>query len=109
MALRIKKLPPGLIGIASSTMGRYREFDISLSTVGVPQGSGITYETGCDVAYNFNNLCRKLLRRTDYEWLWILGDDHVFQPDTLNRLIGRNVDIVAPLCLKRTRPFGPVI
>lgn len=101
--------PPGLIGIASNTMGRYREFNMSLDTVNIPPQSAKTYETGCDIAFNFNNLCRKLLKNKELQWLWILGDDHVFKSDVLESLLNRNVDIVAPLCLKRTSPFRPVI
>jgi hypothetical protein len=107
-SLKLYSQSPGLIGIASSTMGRYREFDISLNTVQKVPRTAITWETGCDVAFNFNNLCRKLLKNEGLQWLWILGDDHIFKPDILTRLLERDVDIVAPLCLKRSRPFLPV-
>lgn len=99
----------GLIGIASNTMGRYREFDISLNAVRKPLGSLVTWETGCDMAFVYSNMCRKLIESKELEWLWILGDDHVFKPDILMNLLSRNVDIVVPLCLKRSRPFRPVL
>jgi len=114
MGLRIRKdkvfdLPPGLIGVASSTMGRYREFDITLHSVKKPPASFVRYELSLDIAYNFSNMCRKVLENKDYHWLWILGDDHILEKDILLRLLGRNVDIVAPLCLQRVDPFLPVI
>lgn len=105
----VKVRPPGLIGISSSTMGRYREFDMTLSTVEIPPASSMTWEIGLYLALNYNNLCRKLLASKDLQWLWILNDDHVFRPDILTKLLDRNVDIVMPLCLKRTSPFYPVI
>lgn len=101
--------PPGLIGVASNTMGRYREFDISLRTVSSPDKSVVAYEIGCDIAFNFNNLCRRVLKDNSLQWLWVLGDDHIFKPDTLTKLLERNVNIVTPLCLKRSSPFQPVI
>lgn len=39
----------------------------------------------------------------------MLGDDHVFSPDLLEKLINRNVDIVVPLCLQRAKPLQPVL
>ena len=101
--------PPGLVGISSSTMGRYREFDITLGRVTIPRGSIVSWQIGLYLALNYNNLCRELLKNKELEWLWILNDDHVFKPDILTRLLERNVDIVMPLCLKRSGPFQPVI
>ena len=37
-----------------------------------------------------------------------MGDDHVFAPDILARLISHDVDVVVPHCLKRVPPFDPV-
>ncbi len=90
-------------------MGRYREFDITLNDVQKPADCGVFWKTGCDMAKSFNDLCRMFLEHKRFEWLWILGDDHVFHPELLIRLLGRNVDIVSPLCLKRTSPFRPVV
>ena len=81
---------------------------MSLNVTHVPKMTYKHWEVGCDVAKNYNNLCEKLLENKNLEWLWILGDDHTFKSNTLMNLLDRNVDIVAPLCLKRTPPFGPV-
>ena len=43
------------------------------------------------------------------DWLWIMGDDHLFDPDILNRLLARELDVVVPLVAKRMPPFEPVI
>lgn len=109
MGLRIaSNHPPGLIGIASNTMGRYREFNQSLDNVEIPKMSKVRWEVGGDIAFNFNNLCRFFLEHEELQWLWILGDDHTFRRNTLMKLLGRDVDIVVPLCLKCTPDFGPV-
>jgi hypothetical protein len=82
---------------------------MSLDNVEIPKMSKVKWEVGCDVALNYNNLCKALLADENLKWLWILGDDHTFKINTLSRLLDRNVDIVVPLCLKRTPPFGPVV
>ena len=101
--------PAGLIGIGSATMGRYREFDVCLHLVTTPPGSGIVWKISVNLALNFNNMCRDVMADKNLQWLWILGDDHMFYPDTLIKLLARNVDIIAPLCLRRQSPFTPVI
>lgn len=100
---------PGIVGVITSTMSRYQEFHMTLGTVKMPFGSVMTWEMGLDIAFNLNNLCRKLLENKKMQWLWILGDDHLFLPDVLTRLLAKCKDIVVPLCAKRTHPFHPVI
>ena len=98
----------GVIGVATSFLGRYREFDVSVNRVVAPPGSVREWFMGVNIAFHFNNMIRKMLKG-DYQWVWILGDDHVFQPNLLMRLLERNVDVVVPLCLRRNNPFFPVI
>jgi GT2 family glycosyltransferase len=63
---------------------------------------------GVDIPGNYNNMLMEV-RKKDYEWVWILGDDHVFKDDLLMNLLDRDVDIVVPLCAMRHKPFNPVI
>lgn len=100
---------PGLIGIASATMSRYSEFHECVYVLQRPQGSNITPQRSVNVARNYNRMCQIMLNDTRYQWLWILGDDHVFHSDLLMKLLSRDVDIVVPLCLRRTPPYHPVI
>lgn len=102
-----RKHPKGLIGIVSGNMGRYREFDGCLHSTLAPPGTRIGWRIGVDPTYNLNQLARDL--REGEEWLWILGDDHVWTPDLLLRLLERNVDAVAPHCLRRAYPFWHVL
>lgn len=98
----------GVIGIATGSIGRYRTFDKCLYKMEMPEGSFIDWQEGPHIASNFNNMVRTTLAG-DYEWLWILGDDHTWHPTLLRALLERDVDIVVPLCVRRTIPCFPVI
>lgn len=100
--------PKGLIGVATGETGRYRIFDIALASVTKPECSDIYWGMGVNVPGNFNNIIRETLSK-DYDWVWILGDDHYFPKNLLMNLLDRNVDIVAPLYTRRHKPFYPMI
>lgn len=99
--------PRGAIGVVSSYLGRYREFDVCLSQIQAPNHSSILWHVGINAALNLNETVRGMTK--EHEWLWILGDDHVFRPDNLLKLLARDVDIVVPLCLRRSYPYHHVI
>jgi hypothetical protein len=75
----------------------------------MPVGSQIDWRVGVGIALNFNNMVRRMLSDEMFQWLWILGDDHVWQPDLLIRLLKRDVDVVVPLCLRRLPKYSPVL
>ena len=100
---------PGIIGVASGFLGRYREFSICLQRIKAPPQTIIDWRMGVCIAMHFNDMIRTMLSDEQYKWLWILGDDHVFDPDLLMNLLNRNVDVVVPLCLKRVPPYLPII
>jgi len=106
---KTEEMPGGIIGIAAAFTGRYREFDFCVSQLVAPPNSSQIWKTGVNIALNFNNMVRELLKTEQLEWVWILGDDHTFAPDCLARLIERDVDIIAPLCCRRSFPFEPVV
>jgi glycosyltransferase involved in cell wall biosynthesis len=43
------------------------------------------------------------------DWLWFIDTDMVFAPETLERLIAHDVDIVQVLCCMRHPPHEPVL
>lgn len=98
----------GVIGIATGSIGRYRTFDKCLYRTEMPEGTKVDWQESGHISGNFNAMCRTTLEG-DYEWLWILGDDHVWHPQLLKALLERNVDIVVPLCVRRSEPWTPVI
>lgn len=100
---------PGVIGIASGFLGRYREFSTCLARIKGPDGTIIDWRLGVCIAMHYNNMIRTMLKDEKYKWVWLLGDDHVFRPDLLMNLLKHDVDVVVPLCLKRIAPYKPII
>jgi hypothetical protein len=108
-------LPPGTIITPQGEQARFGVFYASLlqmigrypNAMLNPDGSPrIRWVQGVDIAFNMNHALRNLY--PDSQWAWIIGDDHIWQPDLIERLWQRQVDIVAPLCLKRSTPHTPV-
>lgn len=95
----------GTIGVVSGEFVRYSDFCQALTILGKPDGTKLIWAKSPDVAGNCNIICRKFLG----DWVWLIGDDHVFNPDILIRLLAHNVDVVVPLCLKRSPPYDPVV
>jgi hypothetical protein len=95
----------GTVGVVSSEVVRYADFCQALVILGKPEGTRLIWAKSHDVATNCNIICRKFLG----DWVWLIGDDHVFDPDILIRLLEHEVDVVVPLCLKRTPPYDPVV
>jgi len=101
-------LPPGVIGVATHYLGRYREFDVCLDKIIAPNRTDVRWNMGVNIAMGYNNSVRVMLKE-GLQWTWILGDDHTFNSDILVNLLNRNVDVVVPLCLRRQKPFYPVL
>lgn len=95
----------GTIGVISGDLARYSDFCQALTILGKPDGTRLIWTKSVDVVGNCNTICR------NYKggWVWLLGDDHVFDPDILIRLLQHEVPVVVPLCLKRTPPYDPVV
>jgi hypothetical protein len=100
---------PGLIGVVAQETARYAMFSASLTGTEKPDGSRIRWAMGHSIAQNHNLLVHMLLEQPEWEWLWILGDDHAWKPDLLMQLLAHDKDIVVPLCLMRSPPYHPVI
>lgn len=98
----------GVIGVIAQETARYSWFAASLTEIAAPEGTKIHWAFGHDIAENANMLVRNMYE-ADAQWLWILGDDHTFNPQTLARLLEHDKDIVVPLCLMRNPPYRPVI
>lgn len=99
-----------LVGVISAELSRFSSFFTSLLAVmaNLPPGSGLSWAKGVDVAGNCNELARHLLTG-NWEHLWLMGDDHVFDADIVERLLAHNADIVVPHCLKRYPPWPAVV
>ena len=98
--------PPGTIAVPTSGVPRYHEFWLSLNALEVPAGTRLALCASCDVVANWNTIIREQFTG---DWLWMMGDDHVFNPDILRRLLAHHVDVVAPLTPRKREPYLPVV
>ena len=96
---------PGTICVASGDLARYSRFCNSMMQLWAPPETQTRWSCGLNVAANFNHCIRNM----EGDWVWIMGDDHVFAPDTLMRLLKHDVDVVVPIVIRRQPPFIPVL
>jgi glycosyltransferase involved in cell wall biosynthesis len=95
----------GTILLASAAQPRYYEYTNSTEQVVVPKDTRYLIERGCSVVDNFNTG----LRKATGDWVWFLGDDHEFAPDTLLKLLDHDVDVVVPISPIKIAPFTPCV
>jgi hypothetical protein len=96
---------PGTVIVACASLARYTDFWLSVERLHVPMGTRLIASSGADFVHGFN----EGIRRMSGEWVFILGDDHTFDPDILLKLLDHNVDFVVPIVPRRDAPFAPVI
>jgi hypothetical protein len=103
-----KVVKSGTVGVVSGELSRYSIFSMALLNLLSYSGelvSHFDWMTGSNVTGN----CNDLARRMQGDWLWLIGDDHVFMPDLLERLVLHDVDVVVPHCLQRSAPYPHVV
>lgn len=100
-----------LVGVISQELSRFSGFFQSLLGVmaTLPAGSGLSWAKSVDVPGNCNSLCRHMMNNGNWRWLWLMGDDHIFDRDIVARLASHDVDVIVPHCLKRYPPWHPVV
>lgn len=103
----LRPLGPGTVIVPTSDHPRFNKFfrDLMVQASVLPQGSTVRWSQTPDIAANINDG----IRRMQGEWAWIIGDDHVWGHDTIQRLAHHGMPVVAAFCLKRTPPFGTVM
>lgn len=87
-------------------LSRYSDFTFCIAALQMPEGSMFAMHKSLSVARNLNSMIREM--KPEHEWFWQIGDDHVFEPDILARLLDREVDVVVPMCVRRQPPFQPL-
>ena len=100
--------PPGAIAVIRGELSRFGDFCSNLETLFAPEGSICLQSTSYDCAANRNACIRQMMKDEKFKWVFLLDDDHTFQPDTLIRLLMRRVDVISPLCVNRHTPFPPI-
>lgn len=96
--------PAGTIGVLSGDMC-HSDFATAMAHHLKPEGTRLIWTKSVDVVGNMNSMVRGM----EGEWLWVLGSDHVMDFTLLLQLLEHDVDVVVPLCLKRTPPYDPVV
>lgn len=103
------KHPPGAVAMITADTLRYTISIQSVLALKVPPGTVNAWNMGVLIAKSLNNAIQAMMDNPSLQWIWIMGDDHTFEPDCLLKLLDREVDVVAPLCLNRLPPMDPTI
>lgn len=103
---------PGTIALPTAEIGRFTMFTVSLAGTRQPTDTHLSIMASASVVENLNAVIRNL--RDEDEWVWILGDDHVWEHDCLLRLLETmddhpQIDILVPLVVKRNPPWHLVV
>ena len=99
-------MPPGTIILSSTEYTRFNVFQAHLMRVlRETPGASLSWNVGVDIAANLNDA----IRRATGEWVWIIGDDHTFEGNIIERLWAHEVDVVVPLVLQRFAPHRMVL
>lgn len=95
--------------MVTGELTRYALSMQSLVSLKAPQESALSWFTGVLIAKSLNAAFQTVIDNPKLQWVWVMGDDHVFAPDTLLRLLDREKDVIVPLCLNRVPPMDPTI
>ena len=103
---------PGTIALPTSEIGRFAMFTVALAGTQQPPDTHLSVMASASVTENLNQSIRDL--RPDDRWLWVIGDDHTWQPDCLMQLLAAmddnlDADILVPLVTKRNPPWHLVL
>jgi hypothetical protein len=98
----------GTVGVISGELARYSMFSMSLINMLSYSGELVGHFDWL-IGSNITGNCNELCKRMEGDWVWMIGDDHAFLPDIVERLVLHDVDVVAPLCLQRASPYPHVV
>jgi hypothetical protein len=103
---------PGTLIIPTSEIGRFVLFTLALAGTHKPDGSLVSMQCSASVTENINSALRNL--HEDHRWVWIMGDDHIWDGTVLTNMLKTmdehpEVDVLVPLVVKRNPPWHPVI
>ena len=97
-----------LVGVLGNEAARYSEFWGCMMQLKTPEGSVKDIRIGSDYVGAQNELVQRCLDER-FEFLWIMGDDHTFEADLLERLLAsaaeHDLPVLVPLCTTRRAPF----
>jgi hypothetical protein len=104
---------PGMIAFCTSGYPRTEDFWVSLNGSFVPNGSELHKLSGVGIATMMNMAANKFMSKPELQWMWITGDDHVWDHDLIPKMLDRakqhGCDILAPMVCHKTPPFDSVM
>jgi len=107
----VENLPKGILAVLANENARYTSFHAAMSGLVLPFGSRIAFHTGCYVVDSSNRAVMGI--NNDEDWIMLMGDDHKFPPHMAIKLLAlmykHDLDIIVPLCFKRSFPPSPVL
>lgn len=95
------------VAVPSSEHGRYNIFWDSLMHVEGVTSKNVLCCRSYNVAENRLILAETAIAQ-GYDAIWYVDDDQVFPPNTLQKLIAHDLDVVSGLYLYRGFPFTPI-
>lgn len=102
-------LPPGIVVMMTGELARYSDSMSDLIGLNMPEGSGFVWFKGVLIANGLNKGLAAMVAKPEMQWAWIMGDDHRFDRDVLQRQLAKGFDASVPLCLHRKPPFATTI
>ena len=96
---------PGTVIVPTSGAPRFISFYHALSDLQVPAGTRVSIGSSADICVNMNILMDEAIG----DWVFILGDDHTFDPDALLRLLRHRLPAIVGLNVQRQPPYWPVL
>lgn len=98
----------GIIGISTAETGRFSTFYASLSSLARPENVKIAWGISAVISDNRNYITNQALK-AEADWILYLDDDHILLPDTLQKLLAADKDVISALYTQRQPPFRPVL
>ena len=96
---------PGTIGMVTGEVTRFAAAHMAFMQLAIPPGTQVSWARGINLAANLN----RAIAQGGGDWIWLMGDDHLFAPDLLVRLLAHELPMVAPVCCLRSPPYCPVV
>jgi hypothetical protein len=96
-----------LLAIITAEHARYYEYYDSLDMLILPPNTSKIHVHTSSPAQNRNLIIRKALQES-FTHIMFTDDDQVFEPNTINQLLSRDVDIVSGLYCMKCPPFPPL-
>jgi hypothetical protein len=90
----------GLVAVACGDTARWSPFAPALYDVRIPDGSVVRWYMATLVQAGRSQAVVEMLAH-GFEWVWFVDDDNLPYPDTLERLLAHDVDVVSPLVMSR--------